>query len=132
MREFKFRGKDFKGEWVYGYLVKDNDGVVSIIKEKLSDITCCMECGVAEMEIVKVDPETVGQFITRENDYEIYEGDLIKEIVDEVPCILRAIYDKELCRYFLTDGPNHYDFDEIEWDQTKKVGNIYENPELLR
>ena len=66
MREIKFRGKDKRGTWRYGYFCKTNYGK-SYIKENQEDF--------------EVTPETVGQFtgltITKK-DVEVYFDDIIK------------------------------------------------------
>ena len=130
MRTIKFRGKPIQvtlpngeylcGDFVYGSLLKHANGVCSILVPTESGFDNYL-----------VDPETVGQF-TLLYDYdgkEIYEGDVLgfNGLTVEVRFV-RGVF------AFLVDG----DFDnELCGDCrtdlfAKVIGNIHENPTLLK
>ena len=128
MRTIKFRGKDRRtGKWFYGNLyVKDTRGRTHI---------CTPERGCFD-----IDPETVGQFtgLMDKNGNEIYEGDVIG---CHNPRIKHLIFYNEKQGRFMAalNGDIENDFvgvcglDDSRWTGSKKViGNIYDNPELLK
>ena len=104
----KLNGKEIKGKWFYGDLHTDGP----YINEH------------------KVIPETVGQYINKKdvNHNEIFEGDILKEYYGN---FVRLIYyDLWRAKFTLkTTPPARFDF--IMSDMFEKVGNIFENPELL-
>ena len=122
MRTIKFRGKSILyDEWLYGDLVHsaDNKRFGILVNDKYS----CDEC-----EVV---PDTVGQFTELYDcdDKEIYEGDILNfnGFTAEVRFVRGAFA-------FLVNG---YLDDELYGDCrtdlfAKVIGNVYENPELLK
>ena len=141
MREILFRGKRTdNGEWVYGNLVRGCD-------EKYAYI---VEFGNKEMcrNYVNVNPDTVGQYtgLTDKNGERIFEGDIVKykeackfgdndemeEAEEQYLCTNIVEFKNgrffplpQRCDcedYFFSYGS--YDFEV--------VGNVHDNPELLR
>ena len=122
MRTIKFRGKSILyDEWLYGDLVHsaDNKRFGILVNDKDS---------YNEYEVA---PETVGQFIGLYdcNGKEIYEGDILdfNGLTVEVRFVRGAFA-------FLVNG---YLDDELYGDCrtdlfAKVIGNVYENPELLK
>lgn len=119
-RTIKFRGKRIdNGEWVYGFLA-DEDYINDIYSIDLSSI--------------EVDRETVGQFtgLFDKNGKEIYEGDIIKgfDITIEVwysedrACFIAEMKDPQNDMVDILGG---YDTERMEI-----IGNIYDNPELIK
>lgn len=150
MREIKFRGKvkqswNYKqGEWVYGGISFHKDGFTYICPERFSDYN----------EEIEVIPESVGQFtgLYDKNGKEIYEGDVLEIIkfslfeednpetqVGDVFWHNGAFHTREI---YSSDG-----YDEINnvlqelcysdgtynsWAECKIIGNIHDNPELIK
>lgn len=132
MREILFRGKrKDNGEWVYGnYAVTDNNEKQHFIFQNKA----------FEFE---VDPETVGQYtgITDDNEKKIFEGDILGVTNDDpdYDYITKVYLD---CDTLCVDVQGQdYDCTSIgfaieiwddECDQVEIIGNIYDNPELLK
>jgi len=130
MREIKFRGKRLvNDEWVYGFLIQYENGWF-----------ICNFIGDAYQ--YKVDPSTVGQYtgLKDKNGKEIYEGDIcFVEIYDNFGTI-----SKDECFYakvvWMNNGFHLVDVNGKIWtewmtdynDSLEVVGNIYDNPELLK
>ena len=124
MRTIKFRGKSLHtGEWHYGDSVRPNDNTVFI-----------QERGTAGF---LSDPETVGQFtgLLDKNGKEIYEGDIV------LSKLRRARkYDEMLVICFDDfewQGKNANGATTslsllLEYHTIEVIGNIHDNPELLK
>ena len=135
MREILFRGKRLdNGEWVTGCLITDDrDGrefIVSGIgyhcEEDVDSANRYIECfGFG------VDPETVGQYtgMTDESKNKIFEGDLYRS---DSGRIFEVVYLKSQACFVgvPTKEPELWVFLEDMLDM-KKVGNKWDNPELL-
>lgn len=130
-REIKFRGKSID-EWVYGMLIKVNEGDTEHREPlKYSIQTDEKEYGEYNKYFI-TDDNTIGQFtgLHDKNGREIYEGDILKSIrwnnIYLVKHTGTAFY---LCR----KGNNG--FNKITtWNNAENseiIGNIYDNPELL-
>ena len=137
MRNYLFRGKTENGVWVYGSLIKkgkfccilDNDD--SSYDYPYLDA----ELGIIDGTVTPVIPETVGQFTglfimedTSDGDSEvtfIFEGDIVESHLGY--------------RYIVQwdDRRGCYDFynPQTSFNPTetfKIIGNIHDNPELLK
>ena len=119
-REILFRGKcKTDNEWLYGFPYVTRKNAVKIN-------WYCSEFG--SMRTDEVDPETVGQYtgLTDKNGVRIFEGDIIR-FEDDIGYV---IYTEGYAR-FLVDSPNRY----ISMDYSSEfevIGNIHDNPELLK
>ena len=122
IREIKFRGKAKRdGEWFFGNLFdKDTIGKTHICTTKRG----CLD----------IDPDTVGQFtgLKDKNGREIYEGDIVK-------CngfIYQVCYECERIASFYivsySDMYRHYFGEAMEAEDCVVIGNIHDNPELLK
>ena len=130
MRKIKFRGKSIDGkEWLYGDLVSSLD-------EKRFNI---VENDKGSNDICEVDPETIGQFtgLMDKNGNEIYEGDIIKWHKDGLMYVVKFWHGMfyasvEECNKGILGGfPLHALTEHEDW-KCEIIGNIYDNPELLK
>lgn len=124
MREIKFRGKvlDEPNEWVYGYLDYEN----TIYQDKETENTKC--CGIG---IFKIDNETVGQYtgLKDKNRKEIYEGDIVQAIYYGKKVIGSINY---WLGCFILENSCVSDNQLFVFDHVEVIGNIYDNPELIK
>jgi len=131
-REIKFRGKDITtGEWKYGFLVKDNEYHYYIIynmgviegEENNPDVIY--------KEVIK---SSVGEFtgLYDKNNKPIYEGDIVKFVnnwLDDSEFTEPVFWDYNGWK---TEHNYECEGDFVEFEKMEIVGNIYENPELLK
>lgn len=151
MRTIKFRGKIVidveplaikKGDWVEGHYYEDlYQGEWCSWIQECNDITH-----------YKVDKNTLGQFtgLTDKNGKEIYEGDFLRG--DEYPfnCdgvdnyFAEVVWADNVCGFYritlkkansTVRGISHGNWSELDEDDIKSfevIGNIHDNPELLK
>lgn len=116
MRTIKFRGKDFAGNWWYGFLTTcKGNTVIHNAKDQL-------------VSTILVDSATIGQFtgLTDADGNEIYEGDLL--LSDENAEVFEVVYDAP--RFCFKD--NDFGFRFLNHpEHFHVIGNRYDNPELL-
>lgn len=128
MRTIKFRAKGkYDGQWHYGGLIQVSKGYS--IATKIEDA----------FEMCAVDPETIGQFtgLYDKNGKEIFEGDIIlyggsiqHEVVFRHGAFGYLIYGGEFISYA---GNTNFTFNPLNRSKKHEViGNIYDNPELLK
>ena len=129
MREILFRGKrtDFN-RWIEGYLYR--------LSEKLNPFIMIKNNGGMAFEVI---PETVGQYtgLTDKNGMKIFEGDIVQIEDFTHGCALNykqptsnwVVHWREDTARFCIDYMSYLPFDFTE---TEIIGNIYDNPELLK
>lgn len=132
MREILFRAKSaFGNDWVYGYLTSGNDcsgrrWFISSPAKNPDD----------RNHFNRIDKETVGQFtgLTDKNGKKIFDGDIIK-----TPPYFEGDKERfwEVSYVGYAWAPfcwNDSEWGTFSWDDTdtEVVGNIYDNPELLK
>ena len=123
MREILFRGKRTdNGEWVQGDLVHS--------QYKIGD-TCVGQYG-NTVGIHQVDHETVGQYtcLTDKNGKKIFEGDIVWDEYQEAYAEIR--YDEDTAMFLILFDSWCTDFDHYASIDIEVVGNIHDNPELLK
>ena len=134
MREILFRGKRVdNGEWVEGYYVHQYGADMIYIPDEVS--------GEYGFEYYHINPETIGQYtgLCDKNGKKIFEGD----ICQDEHCVVLVLWKshKWCCKVLkgcvLSRGNS---FPLEHWDncpengnrQLEVIGNIHDNPELLK
>jgi uncharacterized phage protein (TIGR01671 family) len=132
-RTIKFRGKSiYDDKWLLGSLIKIEEDRYAVIPN-LNDIERGKIIGLYE-----VYSETVGQFtgLLDKNGKEIYEGDILHTITFGFnPEEYTAIILYRNCSFQLSNGRNLFYFgqsDLTKMDDTIVIGNIYDNPDLIK
>lgn len=125
MREILFRGRDTDGVWCKGFYCVFN-GKSHRIYTGYAET----DCGDYYPDYFNVDTDTVGQYtgLTDKNGTKIFEGDIGILCEDSVPCIFG--YDDGCFR--VCHNGFAYIISFFESSQIEVIGNIYDNPELLR
>lgn len=150
-REIKFRAKIVmdveplamkRGHWVEGYYYEDLQG----------GEWCSWIQGCNDITHYKVDKNTLGQFtgLLDKNGKEIYEGDILRN--DEYPynCdgvdnyFVEIVWVDNVCGFYrithknpnsTVRGISHGNWSELDEEDIKSfevIGNIHDNPELLK
>jgi uncharacterized phage protein (TIGR01671 family) len=124
MREILFRGKMIaNGNWSEGNLLVTKEG-------------CCITPDATVLgSYGAVDPETVGQYtgLTDKNGTKIFEGDIVafNYTADELTnCEILWFKNKWVVRERVHYAIN--DIDSFFCGRSTVIGNIYDNPELLK
>lgn len=137
VRDILFRGKSKeKNLWVYGNLYIKSNGDAEILRY-------CNE-GNFEYHSYEVVRNTVGQFtgLTDRNGKMIFEGDIVTGIAYSQEWVGNIIWIKEIASFGLYHGH------DVAWENSsilkrvakgindefsaEIIGNIYDNPELLK
>lgn len=145
-REIKFRGKSVRsGKWLYGYLAEARGKVLQtrytekVIFENLEWFNTDNFGFV--LNDYAVDPETIGQYTGLKDcdGKEIYEGDFIqsKKYPESEPLLVEYNYGGFGYMYFgefyLFGGNPNFTFKPFNTDDDFEIiGNIHDNPELLK
>lgn len=138
MRTINFRGKctpdsRFAGEWVDGGCVQCTESDDVLIVSASSD-NCTITCHVI--------PETVGQFtgLTDKNGVEIYEGDILEFDYlfcnEDGICTKKGVVSFENGTFCIDEDSDfsvyHAQWSSEEYGGIEIIGNIHDNPELLK
>ena len=125
MREILFRGKSKNSnEWVQGGILQtENRAEIYVPHDSYGAIA---EPPFCDVEIVEVDPETVGQYtgLTDRNGKKIFEGDILKGVQDDLFIM------KWHRGQFIAENVKDWLF-AFKGQAGEVVGNIHDNPELL-
>lgn len=145
MHEILFRGKRIaNGEWVCGYYVlrkrpyfKDKGANFEhIICDNLVIDDSNDKQFVDTIPITySVDPETIGQYtgLTDMNGRKIFEGDIvISDYIDYEDERGVVQWDSDIAKFIITYSTFTVDFDSVCGEELEIVGNVYDDPELLK
>lgn len=127
-REIVFRGKSIgTDEWLYGHLF--NYGLTAP-----SNVPCISVCVPTSWEeaynLYAVHPDTIGQYtgMKDKNGKEIYEGDIVS-ILSWKGVVM---YNNEYASFNVRCGRSNIDIKNFFVYGGKVVGNIHDNPKLLK
>ena len=146
MRTIKFRGKDIEtGEWIYGHFFQRLGHYPAIVEPRPRDGKV-MYCEIA------VEDTTVGQFtgLFDKNDKEIYEGDILRS--NEYPFnsdsvdnyFAEVVWADNVCGFYrithkkansTVRGISHGNWSKLDEEDIRSfevIGNVHDNPELLK
>lgn len=142
MREILFRGKRIdNGEWVEGFLLKGNRTYI-VTQDAIDYMVVSLSC-MASMQLVEVDPKTVGEFtgLYTVSEQKIWSDDIAR--FDEKLYVVQRECDTD-GGYWAESG---YVLKRIGWNDYISfvdtiddfyneicigiIGNIHDNPELL-
>ncbi len=138
MHKLKFRALNGKGQWFYG--INKSTMLVAPVVENSDNHIVSMENFWSLIECGYLKRHTVGQFIGRKDmdGDELYHGDVVKLTpeynLDEAD-IAHIDWDDEnsgwiyrrISNLTLVNGMGLY----IKWQPVKRIGNVWQNPELL-
>lgn len=143
MREIFFRGKRAQGgAWVYGDFYKSDinkyereSGKATLIFTPDIDTFIYIR---EQRNSVMVIPETIGQYtgLTDKNGTRIFEGDILKIIDDEGNTDFSdgGVGNVEFAYglWYVSGKPQNGLWDLLQAYYCEVLGNIYDNPELLK
>ena len=134
-REILFRGKRAdNGEWIEGYFLPGNE------RQSLRPCIFVYHPETQNFECFDIDIDTLGEYtgLTDKNGTRIFEGDIVRYENYE-PFYDRSYLTKD--KVVFADGeftpiPKQYncedDYYSYEFRNFEVIGNIYDNPELLK
>lgn len=153
MREIKFRGigedpeSIYHTQWAFGSLVYNLDPTKE--ENEIRDAYIRTPLGFLS-ELIEIDPKTIGQYtgLKDKNGAEIYEGDILnlKSTVDN-NWLKKDFQDQTIVMVSFQDGAFVDDYTKVllydkirtitsfkkdVWTQYEVIGNIHQNPELLK
>ena len=139
MREILFRAKRVdNGEWVEGYFIKDDTTGQTFIHAQGNSVNESQkigEEGCLRLVAFEINPQTLRQYtgLMDENGRKIWENDIL---VEKYKSIIyhtsKVIWDMKECAWMCASTYGSiYKMNTIDLTGYEKIGNIFDNPELL-
>ena len=154
MRENLYRAKQTPdSDWVEGSLIIGNNYNFIITDEDYQDVVASQSTLVCESHPIEKDNKTLGQYIWRKdkNGKKIFEGDILKSLLypfqndkGEVNYYAEIVWLEDECSFgFIIHknpkssviGISEGDIERIAYFESENwevIGNIYDNPELIK
>lgn len=135
MREIIFRGKRVdNGEWIEGYFLPGNE------RQSLHPCIFVYLPETQSFECFDIDIDTLDEYtgLTDKNGTRVFEGDIIKQVIPHnlvQPFIFTVNWCEECAMFVLpciTNDAFESDFTVMRSDEIEVIGNIHDNPELLK
>lgn len=135
-REIKFRGFNRKNNvWLYGFYLQNRG----------AHFVCPDEFATGKSwDDYEIDPDTRGEFTGRKdkNGKEIYEGDVVRKKSNTYPNVGVVKYCDNGCQFVVESEYAAFDLtecyatgehlSEYVYNEYEVIGNIHDNPELLK
>lgn len=133
MREIKFRGKNYGGIWLYGYLMPAEKPVINKgCKYRIS--VSPQSCAGKDKMVYEVISDTIGQYtgLKDKNGKEIYEGDIMNDPTTKLVGVVE--WNSVLCQFQLSwqNMPTAADILFMVKCGSFVIGNIHDNPEMRK
>jgi uncharacterized phage protein (TIGR01671 family) len=136
MRDILFKGKrKDNGEWICGYYVKSRyyeGGTIHLIVDTENEYDDYDGFSLQ----YEIDPDTLCQYtgLTDRNGTKIFESDIVTSTEfcpDNEGYGVIQWHDDE-AMFVVEDDNCYYDFDHIFGGELEVIGNVFDNPELIR
>ena len=128
-REILFKAKRIdNGEWVEGWLFLTKDNTYIAYTSQFDDDLFLSPQNI----FIAVDIETICQYtgLTDKNGNKIWENDVVKDT--NIHLLGSVEYDEEHGMYVINEVNDGYQNFQEFWSCTEVIGNIFDNPELLK